>query len=113
MKKYTQDEQIQHCDEWKVALTSGKYKQIRRLIRNGENGRCVIGVGLEIMGEDVVSTETLRDMVAYYGLSGAVIGDLVRDNDNGALFSSLAQTINSINLKKKVVESMKHIGREG
>lgn len=95
---------------WVEALRSGKYKQAKHVLRNGDNGMCCLGVLAEIAGcdwkrgdgwfADGEGQTAPKRAKAFVGLrenNGGWKDDqcLSDQNDRGKTFSEIADIIES------------------
>jgi len=94
-------------DKWVKALTSGKYKQGRNLLRDGEDRYCCLGVLCDLVNptawtweEDpkvyshFQTTEFPSDLIRSVELNEGVAADLTLLNDtHGKTFYEIAEYI--------------------
>ncbi len=66
---------------WVNKLRSGEFTQVRRILNNGRNGRCVLGVLHEATGE-MWNHVGDRKWIKKVGLSDHMVNKMVDMNDN-------------------------------
>ena len=89
-------------NKWIKALTSGKYRQVRRHLGNTGKGRCCLGVLCDIMRYKFIpfskcDEDGAQNLIVYRKIS-ELIGSsekcvLMRQNDGGDSFQKIANWI--------------------